>query len=294
MKSRNKYMKLVQLYHPDRNPQANQEKFKHMTAAYSVLSNEKTKAQYDKIRKGGSSRTTSQGWSASSNRNWQSYNSGYNQQRSQSNNFYGFKNQYKTYYDQRHEYQRKTDQQRSREEEQARRQYEEWKRSQYEQQKRAYERQREQYQRYYNNYEEFMRDYQKKYGDREQNYQQNFGNRPHEEYEKNYDPAGFDQYGRPINKEEMHINIMNTYYRIFLFALGFLLINSILNSIRRRNKEKEMMFAYQNAIHNGHGMPQTPHTLDREMPMYYRTTPPRYQPRPNEQFYIPVKAKRQD
>ena len=41
------------MYHPDRNPNANQDKFKQMTAAYTVLSNDITKRRYDDTIRGG-------------------------------------------------------------------------------------------------------------------------------------------------------------------------------------------------------------------------------------------------
>jgi curved DNA-binding protein CbpA len=46
------YRKLVFQYHPDRNPDKPEaaEKLKHIMAAYDVLSNDESRAQYDKTR----------------------------------------------------------------------------------------------------------------------------------------------------------------------------------------------------------------------------------------------------
>jgi molecular chaperone DnaJ len=39
------------MYHPDKNPNANQDKFKSITAAYNVLSDKKKRTDYDNMRK---------------------------------------------------------------------------------------------------------------------------------------------------------------------------------------------------------------------------------------------------
>ncbi|CAI2360545.1 unnamed protein product [Moneuplotes crassus] len=45
-----KYFEYVKKMHPDRNPNADQEKFKELTSAYNVLSNEKKRKEYDDYR----------------------------------------------------------------------------------------------------------------------------------------------------------------------------------------------------------------------------------------------------
>jgi len=49
-----RYFKVAQEMHPDKNPNADQDKFKEMTAAYTLLSNEEKRKQYDEMRKYGS------------------------------------------------------------------------------------------------------------------------------------------------------------------------------------------------------------------------------------------------
>lgn len=49
-----KYFKYAQELHPDRNPNADQDKFKEITSAYNLLSNEKKRKQYDEMREYGS------------------------------------------------------------------------------------------------------------------------------------------------------------------------------------------------------------------------------------------------
>ncbi|CAI2369144.1 unnamed protein product [Moneuplotes crassus] len=45
-----KYFEYVKAMHPDRNPNADQDKFKELTSAYNLLSNEKKRKQYDEYR----------------------------------------------------------------------------------------------------------------------------------------------------------------------------------------------------------------------------------------------------
>lgn len=45
-----RYFEYVKTMHPDRNPNADQEKFKELTSAYNVLSNEKKRKEYDDYR----------------------------------------------------------------------------------------------------------------------------------------------------------------------------------------------------------------------------------------------------
>jgi hypothetical protein len=46
------FYRLAQFYHPDRNGGVYQDKFKEITAAYQVLSDEKKRKRYDALRKG--------------------------------------------------------------------------------------------------------------------------------------------------------------------------------------------------------------------------------------------------
>jgi len=62
--------------HPDRNPNADQDKFKELTSAYNLLSNEKKRKEYDEYRSisGGSSDGASQNYGAGQNPFGQGFN----------------------------------------------------------------------------------------------------------------------------------------------------------------------------------------------------------------------------
>lgn len=45
-----KYLEIVRKMHPDVNPNADQEKFKEITSAYNLLSNQEKRKQYDEYR----------------------------------------------------------------------------------------------------------------------------------------------------------------------------------------------------------------------------------------------------
>ena len=45
-----KYYQLARESHPDQNPNADQDKFKRVTNAYTILSKEETRKQYDQMR----------------------------------------------------------------------------------------------------------------------------------------------------------------------------------------------------------------------------------------------------
>ena len=51
---KSRYIKIAQEMHPDKNPNADQDKFKEITAAYNLLSNQEKRKQYDEMRKYGS------------------------------------------------------------------------------------------------------------------------------------------------------------------------------------------------------------------------------------------------
>ena len=51
---KSRYIKVAQEMHPDKNPNADQDKFKEITAAYNLLSNQDKRKQYDEMRKYGS------------------------------------------------------------------------------------------------------------------------------------------------------------------------------------------------------------------------------------------------
>lgn len=105
-----KYFTYVQTMHPDRNPNANQDKFKELTSAYNLLSNEKKRKEYDEYR-----RITGAGGQQTSSSNYGSqrnpYGDGFNpfgqggqrsqsQQRNQNSHYqqkYGDQGQYQRY-----------------------------------------------------------------------------------------------------------------------------------------------------------------------------------------------------
>ena len=77
------YVKIAQEMHPDKNPNADHDKFKEITAAYNLLSNHEKRKQYDEMRK--------YGFQSRINKNTNPYQRAYSQY---SDGFDPFKNEY--------------------------------------------------------------------------------------------------------------------------------------------------------------------------------------------------------
>lgn len=232
---RKKYMQLVQLYHPDRNPTADQDKFKRMTAAYTVLSNQQSKDRYDTMKRGGNSWNSTGSARADYSSNYSSGN-----RNSQYQNFYGSHNYQNDYSNAKREYYTNSEQWKR--QQQARKSYEHWYQ---ERQKRAQESQqyRSTQQRQYDTYEDFRADFERKFRERESNYKQNFDNNKyyHEDgnfhsMRGNYDPT------------PRHLDFMGLYSRVFFFLLGFILIKTIIDRIKYASRYEEMMRQGNNGL----------------------------------------------
>lgn len=246
-----KYLKLVQMYHPDRNPHADQDKFKQMTAAYTVLSNEKVKQRYDDMKRGYSS-----GYSNYSSHQ-QDYSSNYsnyssNSHSRQGQNFYGYyKDDRGNFYNAKGEYERAQKQKAN--EDQARQSYEKWyqemkQRQQWQQARRAQQSKT----RYYHNYEDFRADFEKKFREREANYQQNFNSKDY----YNYDPSAEENWrtmrGQSYTPEKLRQDFLQLYLRVVVFVFCFIMIQRIIDRIKYNARQQEMMYAYDAGLDSYH------------------------------------------
>lgn len=251
-----KYLELVKMYHPDRNPTADQNKFKSMTAAYTVLSNEKVKAKYDAMKRG--SFNTSKGYanqSSQSSNYWSNYANN-----SQKNNFYGYNRD--NFHDARSQYNKQQSYEQHYKE--SREAYEKWyqhmkNRAQKEQERRQY------YEgssnRYYQDYDAFKREFDKKFGDRESNYKQNFENKeyyqhdfqdPYHRYQSRYG-------GSPINPDQIRDTFFKIYTRIVLFLICFVLVETAIRRVKYRARAEEF-YQYQKGLDGGY-IPNTPQRI---------------------------------
>jgi curved DNA-binding protein CbpA len=219
-----KYLELVRLYHPDRNPDADQNKFKNMTAAYTVLSNAKTKHQYDNARGGGSSWTSDHATPKDSSYKGtgnNQRNSSYYQRNYDSTNDYNrtgsYSSFYGKYYNARDQYQNNQKQQYS---EEAKKSYEKWQTDRQKQrQQQEYEYQQAKQGKFYQDYDAFRRDYERKFSERDANYKQNFSNSDYYTNAKdNYDNEWSSMRGqRSYNPNMGQFNSISTRIIAFIF-----------------------------------------------------------------------------
>ena len=97
-----RYFEYVKIMHPDRNPNADQDKFKELTSAYNLLSNAKKRKEYDQYRDAASYGGGANSSQYSSNQNpfGQDYNpfgKGGNYQQNRGPNKYYYKYEYRQY-----------------------------------------------------------------------------------------------------------------------------------------------------------------------------------------------------
>jgi curved DNA-binding protein CbpA len=234
-----KYYELVKLYHPDRNPNADQNKFKEMTAAYTVLSNEKTKHRYDSMRGHGTNQrpdptsqyqntyTRQEPRPGATNRGSSYYQTNYdnkndyNRQGSYSS-FYGYyKDSYGKYYNARDQYQsnqKQQDSQKQQYSQEAKKSYEKWNADRQKQrQQQEYEYAQAKKGRFYQDYEAFKRDYDTKFGDRESNYKQNFSSTNYSNARDKFNSEWSSTRGRPYDTELNKFNHLITKVIAFIF-----------------------------------------------------------------------------
>ena len=288
-------MELVKKYHPDRNPNANQDQFKRMTAAYTVLSNEKIKQRYDNVKRGGThpfsnSQGRSQGstsYGYQTNQNDQRGQSGYwGDYGAYSNRSSNKRSSYGQQYDARGEYEYKKQQEQYNQ--QARKEYEEWfksMKSRAEKQQKTRDDFNRARQQYYTDYEDFKRTFDQKFGDRESNYRQNF------EENKNYygnNAQNSDPY-RQYSRQEAQDKMTQLYIRVAIFILIFLLIETTLKKIRHAHYNREMVYRYHQGLERQQISPSLMNNHEHGSAFAYRRTKDQDD---NTQFYPSMQGRK--
>lgn len=283
MKSNKKYLELVKIYHPDRNPNADQNKFKSITAAYTVLSNESTKRKYDSSRgsrtssySSNSSRSSSYSnrqnpYSNSSSSTWSNYGQRPGSSHSDStNNYSRFYQSAKDQYSRDQKF-RKTQQdyQKWYEDAQKRRREQEFESRQYQQGK------------HYYSYDDFKRDF-----DRQDNrtYQQNWSSDEYRKaknrYDKEWDSIRNEYHGPSYHR--MRQGFMAMYWRVLVFLIGLLFVENIIRRMKFLKREQQMMQYYvesglENMERGKRIVIVDPSLMENHRgPEIYKEVPPRY------------------
>lgn len=278
MKSNKKYLELVKKYHPDINPTADQNKFKSITAAYTVLSNESTKSRYDASKSGstfnsrGSSGTNYRTQSQQRTSNYQNYG-----QRTR----YDYTNNYSNFYENaKQNYQREQNYKKAEEA------YKKWFQDA-QRRRREQEFEQQQYQRgkQYYSYEDFKRDFDKQDN---RTYQQNWdSSQNNSKYQRD-----FERDWQSIRNEYHRNSFSNVrgsflyiYWRVVLFFVGILIVENIIRRMRYVKHQRDLIQMYGNPGLEGTHIQQFPMHNTRAMmenhpgPYAYKVVPDIYRKR---------------
>lgn len=248
-----KYLELVKLYHPDRNPNADQNRFKNITAAYTVLSDENTKRRYDNSRGGGSTFGSANTGSAKANPNshyWQRYGNqqtGWNTGSSYGNQYRNAREEYR-----RAQYNNQKTQQT----------YQKWYQDT-QRRRREQQFEQDQYRRgkFYKSYEDFRRDYDKQ----ERHYQQNFESTNYYNAKEDFEREWHSIRGQPRSPHEIKNGLIKLYFRIIIFMFVFAMVRNLLMRLEHNRRRQEAL--YYPAVGGIDGVPvklyrgKVPHSL---------------------------------
>ncbi|CAI2375032.1 unnamed protein product [Moneuplotes crassus] len=238
-----KYLELVKKYHPDINPAADQNKFKSITAAYTVLSNESTKSRYDASKRG--STFNSRGTSGTNYRTQsQQRTSNYQNYGQRTRNFY--ENAKQNYQNQQNYKKAEEAYKKWFQDAQKRRREQEFEQQQYQRGKQYY------------SYEEFKRDFDKQDN---RTYQQNWdSSQSNSKYQRD-----FERDWESI-RNEYHRNsfsgargsFLYIYWRVVIFFVGILVVENIIRRMRYVKQQRDLIQFYGNPGLEGSHIQQFP------------------------------------